>query len=29
MYTVDELNDQLIALSFSEDIGDGDHTTLC
>ena len=29
MYTVEELNDQLIALSFSEDIGDGDHTTLC
>ncbi len=29
MYTVDELNEQLIELSFSEDIGDGDHTTLC
>ena len=29
MYTVDELNDRLIDLSFSEDIGDGDHTTLC
>ncbi len=29
MYTVDELNDQLIGLAFSEDIGDGDHTTLC
>lgn len=29
MYTVDELNKQLIELSFSEDIGDGDHTTLC
>ena len=29
MYTVDELNDLLIDLSFSEDIGDGDHTTLC
>lgn len=29
MYTVDELNEQLIALAFSEDIGDGDHTTLC
>lgn len=29
MYTVDQLNEQLIALSFSEDIGDGDHTTLC
>lgn len=29
MYTVDELNEKLIDLSFSEDIGDGDHTTLC
>lgn len=29
MYTVDKLNDRLIDLSFSEDIGDGDHTTLC
>ena len=29
MYTVDELNDRLIDLSFAEDIGDGDHTTLC
>lgn len=29
MYIVDELNDRLIDLSFSEDIGDGDHTTLC
>ena len=29
MYTVEELNEQLIELSFSEDIGDGDHTTLC
>lgn len=29
MYTVDELNDKLIELAFSEDIGDGDHTTLC
>ncbi len=29
MYTVDELNDQLIDLAFAEDIGDGDHTTLC
>lgn len=29
MYTVDELNDRLIDLSFSEDIGDADHTTLC
>lgn len=29
MFTVDELNDQLISLAFAEDIGDGDHTTLC
>ena len=29
MYTVDELNERLIDLSFAEDIGDGDHTTLC
>ena len=29
MYTVDQLNEQLIELAFSEDIGDGDHTTLC
>lgn len=29
MYTVDELEDKLIGLSFAEDIGDGDHTTLC
>ena len=29
MVTVDELNDQLISLAFAEDIGDGDHTTLC
>ncbi|MBQ0163638.1 MAG: carboxylating nicotinate-nucleotide diphosphorylase [Bacteroidales bacterium] len=29
MYTVSELNDRLIDLAFSEDIGDGDHTTLC
>ncbi len=29
MYTVDELNDRLIDLAFAEDIGDGDHTTLC
>lgn len=29
MLTVDELNDRLIDLAFSEDIGDGDHTTLC
>lgn len=29
MLTVDQLTDQLIDLSFAEDIGDGDHTTLC
>lgn len=29
MLTVDQLNDRLIELAFSEDIGDGDHTTLC
>jgi len=29
MYSVNELNDRLIDLAFSEDIGDGDHTTLC
>lgn len=29
MYTVEELNDRLIDLAFAEDIGDGDHTTLC
>ena len=29
MYTIEQLNDQLIDLAFSEDIGDGDHTTLC
>ena len=29
MYNVEELNDRLIDLAFSEDIGDGDHTTLC
>ena len=29
MYSVDELNDRLIDLAFAEDIGDGDHTTLC
>lgn len=29
MLSVEELNDRLIDLSFSEDIGDGDHTTLC
>ena len=29
MLKVEELNDKLIDLAFSEDIGDGDHTTLC
>ena len=29
MLSVDELNDRLIDLAFAEDIGDGDHTTLC
>ncbi len=29
MISVDELNDRLIDLAFAEDIGDGDHTTLC
>ena len=29
MLTIEELNDRLIDLAFSEDIGDGDHTTLC
>lgn len=29
MYTVDELEEKLIDLAFAEDIGDGDHTTLC
>ena len=29
MYTTDELNEKLIDLAFAEDIGDGDHTTLC
>ena len=29
MLTVEELNDRLIDLAFAEDIGDGDHTTLC
>ena len=29
MLSVTELNDKLIELAFSEDIGDGDHTTLC
>ena len=29
MLKVEELVDKLIALAFAEDIGDGDHTTLC
>jgi len=29
MLTVQELEDRLIDLAFAEDIGDGDHTTLC
>ena len=29
MLTVDQLEDKLIDLAFAEDIGDGDHTTLC
>ncbi|MCF0207873.1 MAG: nicotinate-nucleotide diphosphorylase (carboxylating), partial [Bacteroidaceae bacterium] len=29
MLTVEQLNKELIKLSFAEDIGDGDHTTLC
>lgn len=29
MLSVNELTDRLIDLSFAEDIGDGDHTTLC
>lgn len=29
MLSVNQLNDRLIDLAFSEDIGDGDHTTLC
>lgn len=29
MLSVHELNDRLIDLAFAEDIGDGDHTTLC
>ena len=29
MLSVEELEDRLIDLSFAEDIGDGDHTTLC
>lgn len=29
MLSVNELEDRLIYLAFAEDIGDGDHTTLC
>lgn len=29
MLTVEELEDKLIELAFAEDIGSGDHTTLC
>lgn len=29
MLSVEELNEKLIDLAFAEDIGDGDHTTLC
>lgn len=29
MKSADQLIDELIALAFAEDIGDGDHTTLC
>ena len=29
MLSVDQLEDRLIDLAFAEDIGDGDHTTLC
>ncbi|MDO4702713.1 carboxylating nicotinate-nucleotide diphosphorylase [Tannerella sp.] len=29
MKSVDQLIDELITLAFAEDIGDGDHTTLC
>ena len=29
MLSVNELKDRLIDLAFAEDIGDGDHTTLC
>ena len=29
MLYVEELNERLIDLAFAEDIGDGDHTTLC
>lgn len=29
MYSVDELEERLFDLAFAEDIGEGDHTTLC
>jgi len=29
MLSIEELTDRLIDLAFAEDIGDGDHTTLC
>ena len=29
MLSVNELEDKLLELAFAEDIGDGDHTTLC
>ena len=29
MKSREELIDELLELSFAEDIGDGDHTTLC
>ena len=29
MLTVDQLEDKLLELAFAQDIGDGDHTTLC
>ncbi len=29
MLSVDQLEDELLELAFAEDIGDGDHTTLC
>lgn len=29
MKSIDQLIDELITLAFAEDIGDGDHTTLC
>jgi len=29
MLSINELEDRLIDLAFAEDIGDGDHTTLC